>query len=43
MVSTKALLGRPKLSVDFAILLRMRDMENKGWSRMAQAYRQTSL
>ncbi|MFC1982336.1 hypothetical protein ACFLV5_00875 [Chloroflexota bacterium] len=31
---------RPRLLVDFAIVLRMRDMENMGWSRMAQAYRE---
>jgi hypothetical protein len=30
--------GRPRLSVDFAIVLRMRDMDNLGWSRMAEAY-----
>ncbi len=28
--------------MDFAIVLRMRDMENMGWSRMAQAYREIS-
>jgi hypothetical protein len=28
------------LSVDFAIVLRMRDVENLGWSRMAEAYRE---
>ena len=32
--------GRPKISVDFATVLRMRDMDNLGWSRMAQAYRE---
>ncbi len=31
--------GRPKLSVDFAIVLRMRDGQNLGWSRMAEEYR----
>ena len=30
--------GRPRLSVDFAIILRMRDVDNLGWSRMAEAY-----
>ncbi len=32
--------GRPKLLVDFAIVLRLRDRDNLGWSRMAQAYQQ---
>jgi hypothetical protein len=32
--------GRPRLSVNFAIVLRMHDMENLGWSRMAEAYRE---
>ena len=38
MTSKKIVVGRPRLSVDFAIVLRMRDMDNMGWSRMAQAY-----
>jgi hypothetical protein len=33
-------MGRPRLSVDFAIVLRMRDIDNLGWSRMAEAYRE---
>jgi hypothetical protein len=32
--------GRPKLLVDFAIVLRLRDSDNLGWSRMAQTYQQ---
>ena len=32
-------MGRPRLSVDFAIVLRLRDVGNMGWSRMAEAYR----
>ena len=32
-------MGRPRLSVDFAIVLRMRDDRNLGWSRMAEEYR----
>jgi len=32
--------GRPRLTVDFAIVLRMRDMEKMGWSRMTEAYRE---
>ena len=32
--------GRPRLSVDFAIILRLRDEERLGWSRMAEAYRE---
>jgi hypothetical protein len=30
--------GRPRISVDFAIVLRMRDTDRLGWSRMAKAY-----
>ena len=30
---------RPRLSVDFAIVLRLRDVDNLGWSRMAEVYR----
>lgn len=40
MTGKKIVVGRPRLPVDFATLLRMRDMENMGWSRMAQAYRE---
>lgn len=32
--------GRPSISVDFAIVLRMRDVEHLGWSRMAKSYRE---
>ncbi len=32
--------GRPKILVDFAIVLRLRDVDNLGWSRMAEAYRE---
>ena len=42
MFDRRIAVGRPRLSVDFAIVLRMRDMENMGWSRMAQAYREIS-
>jgi hypothetical protein len=35
-------MGRPRLSVDFAIVLRMRDDKNLGWSRMAEEYRKAS-
>jgi len=35
-------MGRPRLSVDFAIVLRMRDGQNLGWSRMAEEYRKMS-
>ena len=31
---------RPRLSVDFAIVLRLRDVDNLGWSRMAEVYRE---
>ena len=33
------LVGRPRVSVDFAIVLRLRDEQNLGWSRMAETYR----
>lgn len=32
--------GRPRVLVDFAIVLRMRDVERMGWSRMAATYRE---
>ena len=35
-------MGRPRLSVDFAIVLRMRDDQNLGWSSMAEEYRKLS-
>jgi len=40
MTGKKIVVGRPRLSVDFAIVLRMHDMDNLGWSRMAEAYRE---
>ena len=40
MTGKKIVVGRPRLSVDFAIVLRMRDTDNLGWSQMAEAYRQ---
>ena len=40
MGNQKIQTGRPRISVDFAIVLRMRDTDNLGWSRMAQAYRE---
>lgn len=39
MTTHTILSGRPRLLVDFAIVLRLRDEENLGWSRMAEAYR----
>ncbi len=39
MVDKGILVGRPRLSVDFAIVLRLRDVDNLGWSRMAETYR----
>ncbi len=39
MTGKKIVAGRPRLSVDFAIVLRMRDGQNLGWARMAEAYR----
>ena len=40
MTDKKIVVGRPRLSVDFAIVLRMRDNQNLGWSRMAEVYRE---
>jgi len=40
MTTQKVLVGRLRLSVDFAIVLRMRDVDNLGWSRMAETYRE---
>ncbi len=31
--------GRPRLEVDSALALRLRDVENLGWSRGAEEYR----
>ncbi len=42
MTGEKIVVGRPRLSVDFAIVLRLRDIDNLGWSRMAKAYREIS-
>lgn len=39
-VADKIQVGRPRLPVDFAIVLRMRDEQILGWSRMAEAYRE---
>ena len=39
MDKSKIQSGRPRLPVDFAIVLRMHDVEKIGWSRMAEAYR----
>ena len=36
----KILVGRPRISVDFATVLRLRDEGNLGWSRMAEQYRE---
>jgi hypothetical protein len=40
MANGKIAVGRPRLLVDFAIVLRLRDVENLGWLRMAEAYRE---
>ncbi len=39
MITKKILVGRPRLPVDFAIVLRLRETDNLGWSRMAETYR----
>jgi hypothetical protein len=40
MTEHKIQMGRPRLPVNFAIVLRLREEENLGWSRMAEAYRE---
>ena len=40
MTTKKIQVGRPRLSVDFAIVLRLRDEQGLGWFRMAEAYRE---
>ena len=42
MTKDKILVGRPRVSVDFATVLRLRDDENLGTSRMAETYRATT-
>jgi len=40
MVQEKVIVGRPRVLVDFAIVLRLRDEQNLGWSRLAEAYQE---
>ena len=40
MTTKKILAGRPRILVDFAIVLRLRDDHNLGWSWMAESYRE---
>ncbi|MBI4303952.1 MAG: hypothetical protein HY665_06400 [Chloroflexi bacterium] len=40
MTTHRVLPGRPRLSVDFATVLRLRDHQYLGWTRMAEAYKQ---
>lgn len=35
-------MARPRVEADFATVLRMRDVEHLGWSKMAEAYRKIS-
>lgn len=42
MLNGKIQIGRPRITVDFATLLRLRDVEKMGWSRMAETYRKTT-
>jgi len=42
MTGKKIIVGRPKVLVDFAIVLRLREVGNLDWSRMAEAYREIS-
>jgi len=39
MLDKRILVGRPRVLVDFAIVLCLRDVDNLGWSRMAETYR----
>ncbi len=39
MLDKRIVVGRPRVVVDFAIVLRVRDVDNMGWSRMAETYR----
>ena len=39
MFDKRIVVGRPRVLVDFAIVLRLRDVDNMGWSRMAEVYR----
>ena len=34
--------GRPRIKVDYAILLRLREVDHFGWSRIAEEYRKTT-
>ena len=40
MDEKRIIVGRPRISVDFAIVLRLRENDNLGWSRMAEVYRE---
>ena len=40
MTPQEILVGRPRLLLDFALVLRLRDVDNLGWSRMAETYRE---
>ncbi len=40
MDAQKVQTGRPRISVDFAIVLRLRHHEKLGWSRLANRYRE---
>jgi len=39
MIDGKIPVGRPRVLVDFALVLRLREVDNFGWLRMAEAYR----
>ena len=40
MTGKKVEVGRPRKEVDFAIVLRMREEQKLGWSKMAEACRE---
>ena len=38
MMVNKVLLGRPRLLVDFGLILDLREVQNLGWYRVAREY-----
>ena len=38
MTTKKVLVGRPRLEVDFGLILDLREGENLGWSKVAREY-----
>ena len=40
LTKTTIPVGRPRLQVDYALILRMREVQHMGWSRIAEAHRE---